>query len=70
MTGPTDAGLCFFGRGDESTEAEVRHDRRLRRVVITRRFALLSGQQPGRVAFGSGRRSTESFEQAFDDGNE
>ena len=36
-----------------STEVEVRHKRKQKRAVITRRFVPLSGQQPGPVELGS-----------------
>ena len=52
-----------------STEAEVRHMRRRKHAVITRRFVPLSGQEPGPVEFRSRERSRELLEQAFDDGN-
>ena len=58
---------CFYGAGDLSTEAEVRHKRRQTHAVITRCFVPSSGQQPGPVEFGSCDRSRELIEQAFDD---
>ena len=61
---------CFLGAGDLSTEAEVRHKRRLKHAVITRRFVPLSGQQPGPDEIGSHERSRELLEQAFDDSND
>ena len=62
-------GPCFSEAGDVSTEAEVRHMRRRKEVVITRRFVPLSGQEPGPVDVGSHERSRVMLEQAFDDGN-
>ena len=53
-----------------STEAEVRHKKRQKHAVITRRFVPLSSQQPGQVEFGSRERSRELLEQASDDGND
>ena len=50
------------------TEAEVRHKRRRKRAVITRRFVPFSGQEPGPVEFVTHERSRELLEQAFDDG--
>ena len=47
----------------------MRHKRRRRSAVITRRFVPLVGQEPGPVGFGSRERSRELLEQAFDDGN-
>ena len=52
-----------------STEAEVRHKRRRKHAVITRRIVPLSGQEPGAVEFGSHERSRLLLEQAFNDGN-
>ena len=52
-------GPCFFGAGDVSTEAEVRHKERRRQAVITRRVVPLSGHEPGPVEFGSRDRSKE-----------
>ena len=60
----------FSRAGDVSTEAEVRHKRRQKHAVITRRFVPLSGQQPGPVEIGSRERSKETLEQAFDDDND
>ena len=62
-----DAILDFFQAGDMSKEAEVRHYRRPRRAVITRRSVPLSGQQPGLVEFGSGNWSRKLLEPVFDD---
>ena len=62
-------GPCFSEAGDVSTEAEVRHMRRRKRAVITRRLVPLSGQEPGPVDVGSHERSRVMLEQAFDDGN-
>ena len=59
----------FSEPGDVSTEAEVRHMRRRKEAVITRRFVPLSGQEPGQVDVGSHERSRVMLEQAFDDGN-
>ena len=53
-----------------STEAEVRHDRRRRRAVITRSFVPLPGQQLGPIEFGNRQRSRELRKQAFDNGTE
>ena len=36
---------CFSEAGDVSTEAEVRHMRRRKQAVITRRLVPLSGQE-------------------------
>ena len=47
--GAASDGPCLSGAGDVSTEAEVRHKRRRRQDIITRRFVRLSGQEPGRV---------------------
>ena len=47
---------CF---SDISTEAEVRHKRRRRQAVITRRFVPLLGQEPGEVDIRSRKRSRE-----------
>ena len=52
-----------------STEAEVRHMRRRRQAVVTRRLVPLSGQEPGPVGVGRHERSRVMLEQAFDDGN-
>ena len=59
---------CFSGAGNASTEAEVRHKKRRKHAVITRRFVPLSGQEPGPIEFGSRERSKKMLEQAFDDG--
>ena len=67
--GTADAIPDISGAVDVSTEEEVRHDRRRKRAVITRRFVPLSDQQPGPVKFGSRDRIKELLEQAFDDGN-
>ena len=63
--GPSVDVKGFSGAGDLSTEAEVRHGRRQKHVVITRRFVPLSGQHPGSVDCGSHERSRELFKQAF-----
>ena len=60
---------CFSGAGDVSTEVEVRHKRRRRQAVITRRLVPLSGQEPDPVDVGRHERSLVVLEQAFDDGN-
>ena len=60
---------CFSEAGDVSTEAEVRHMRRRKHAVITRRLVPLSGQEPRPVDFGSHERSRVMLEQAFGDGN-
>ena len=60
---------CFSEAGDVSTEAEVRHMRRRKQAVITRRLVPLSGQEPGPVVAGSQERRRVMLEQAFDDGN-
>ena len=65
---PSD-GPCFSETGDVSTEAEVRHMRRRRQAVFTRRLVPLSGQEPGPVDVGIHERSRVMLEQAFDDGN-
>ena len=62
-------GPRFSEASDMSTEAEVRHMRRRKHAVITRRLVPLSGQEPGPVDFGSHERSIVMLEQAFDDGN-
>ena len=59
----------FPETGDESTEAEVRHMKRRKQAVITRRLVPLSGQEPGPVDFGSHERSRVMLEQAFHDRN-
>ena len=61
---------CFFGAGDVTIEAELRHKRRRKHAVIARRFSPLSGQEPGPAEFGSHARSRELREQAFDDDND
>ena len=55
---------------DVSTEAEVRHMRRRKHAVITRRLVPLSGEEPCQIGFGSREQSGEMLEQAFDDGND
>ena len=60
---------CFSGAGDVTTEAEVRHKRKRKHTVITRRFVPLSGQEPGPVELGSRERSRDLLEPAFDDDN-
>ena len=67
--GAASDGPCFFETGDVSTEAEVRHMRRRKQAVITRRLVPLSGQEPGPVDVGSHERSRVMLEQAFDDSN-
>ena len=67
--GAASDGPCFSETGDVSTEAEVRHLRRRRQAVITRRLVPLSCQEPGPVDFGSRERSRVMLEQAFDDSN-
>ena len=67
--GATNDGPCFSEAGDVSPEAEVRHMRRRKETVITRRLVPLSGQEPGPVDVGSHERSRVMLEQAFDDGN-
>ena len=62
-------GPCFSEAGDVSTEAEVRHMRRRKQAVITRRLVPLSGQEPGLVDVGIHERSRVMLEQAFDYGN-
>ena len=47
----------------------MRHMRRRRQAVITRRLVPMSGQEPGPVDVGSQERSRVMLEQAFDDGN-
>ena len=61
-------GPCFSEAGDVSTEAEVRHMRRRKQAIITRRLVPLSGQELGPVDVGSHERSLVVLEQAFDDG--
>ena len=61
---------CFSGACDVSTEAEVRHKRRRKHAVITRRFVPLWGQAPGPVEFGSHERSRKLMEQALHDSND
>ena len=60
---------CFSEAGYVSTEAEVKHMRRRKHAVITRRLVPLSGQEPGPVDCGSHDRSRVMLEQAFDDSN-
>ena len=67
--GAASDGPGFSEAGDVSTEAEVRHMRRRKEAVITRRLVPLSGQEPGPVDVGSHERSRVMLEQAFDDGN-
>ena len=67
--GAASDGPCFSEAGDVSTEAEVRHMRRRKQAVITRRLLPLSGQEPGPVDVGSHERNRVMLEQAFDDGN-
>ena len=55
--GAASDGPCFSEAGDVSTEAEVRHMRRRKQAVITRRLVPLSGQEPGPVNVGSHERS-------------
>ena len=62
--------LFFSGAGHVSTEADVRHKRRRKYAVITRRFVPLSGQEPDPVEFGIREWSRELLEQVFDDGND
>ena len=69
FSGAASDGPCFFAAGDVSTEAEVRHMRRRKHAVITRRLVPLSGQEPDPVDSGSHERSRVMLEQAFDDGN-
>ena len=67
--GAASDGPGFSEAGDVSTEAEVRHMRRRKEAVITRRLVPFSGQEPGPVDVGSHERSRVMLEQAFDDGN-
>ena len=67
--GAASDGSYFSETGDVSTEAEVRHMRRRKQAVITRRLVPLSGQEPGPVYVGSHERSRVMLEQAFDDDN-
>ena len=67
--GAASDGPCFSEAGDVSTEAEVRHMRRQKQALITRRLVPLSGQEPGPVDFGSHEWSRVMLEQAFDDGH-
>ena len=69
FSGAASDGPCFTEAGDVSTEAEVRHMRRRKQAVITRRLVPLSGQEPGPVDVRSHKRSRVMLEQAFDDGN-
>ena len=62
-------GPCFSETGDVSTEVEVRHMRRRKQAIITRRLVPLSGQEPVPVDVGSHERSRVMLEQAFDDGD-
>ena len=66
--GAASDGPCFSEAGDVSTEAEVRHMRKRKQAVITRRLVPLSGQEPGPVDVGSHEWSRVMLEQAFDDG--
>ena len=67
--GAASDGPCFSEAGDFSTEAEVRHMRRRKEAVITRRLVPLSGQEPGPVDVGGHERRRVMLEQTFDDGN-
>ena len=67
--GAASDGPCFSEAGNVSTEAEMRHMRRRKQAVITRRLVPLPGQEPGPVDVGSHERSRVMLEQAFDDGN-
>ena len=67
--GAASDGPCFSEAGDVSTEAKVRHMRRRKEAVITRRIVPLSGREPGPVDVRSHERSRVMLEQAFDDGN-
>ena len=67
--GAASDGPCFYEAGNVSTEAEVRHMRRRKQAVITRRLVPLGGHKPGPVDVGSHERSRVMLEQAFDDGN-
>ena len=67
--GAASDGSCFSEAGDMSTEAEMRHMRRRKQAVITRRLVPLSGREPGPVDVGSHERSRVMLERAFADGN-
>ena len=67
--GAASDGPCFSDAGDVSREAEVRHMRRRKQAVITRRLVPLSSQEPDPVDVGSHEWSRVMLEQAFDDGN-
>ena len=69
FTGAVSDGPGFSEAGDVSREAEVRHMRRRRQAVITRRPVPLSGQEPSPVDVGSHERSRVMLEKAVDDGN-
>ena len=66
--GAASVGPCFPEAGDVSTEAEMRHWRRRKQAVITRRLVPLSGQEPDPVDVRSHERSRVMLEQAFDEG--
>ena len=51
--GAASDGPGFSEAGEVSTEAEVRHMRRRKEAVITRRLVPLSVQEPGPVDIGS-----------------
>ena len=55
--GAASDGPCCSETGHVSTEAEVRHMRRRKQAVITRRPVPLSGEEPGPVDVGSHERS-------------
>ena len=63
--GAASDGPGFLEAGDVSTEAEVRHMRRRKEAVITRRPVPLSGQESGPVDVGSHERSRVMLEQTF-----
>ena len=67
--GATSYGPCLSEAGDVSTEVELRHMRRRKQAVITRRFVPLSYREPGSYDVGSHERSRVMLEQAFDDDN-
>ena len=67
--GAASYGPYFSEAGHVSTEAEVRHMRRGKQTVITRRLVPLSGQESDPVDVGSHAGSRVMLEQAFDDGN-
>ena len=69
LSGAAIDGPCFSEAGVVSTEAEVRHMRRRKEAVITRRLVPLPGQEPSPVDVGSPEQSRVMLEQAFDDGN-